>query len=126
EETHALRWSAELYRLQGIALIGLNRLEESEIALEKALRVARQQQAKTHELRAATNLARLRGDQGRRIEARDLLAPVYGWFIRRVRHGRFEGSEGAPRRAGVGLDLSDRSDLAVAGALLRMAGIGAT
>ena len=80
EETQALRWRAELYRLQGIALIGLNRLEEGEIALDKALRVARKQQAKAYKLRAVTDLARLRGDQGRRIEARDLLAPVYGWF----------------------------------------------
>ena len=81
EETQALRWSAELYRLQGIALIGLNRLEEGEIALEEALRVARQQQAKAYELRAATNLARLWGERAaRRAAARDLLTPIYGWF----------------------------------------------
>ena len=49
-------------------------------ALEEALRVARRQQAKAYELRAATSLARLWGEQGRRAEARDLLAPVYGWF----------------------------------------------
>ena len=41
---------------------------------------ARQQQAKAYELRAATNLARLWGEEDRRTEARDLLAPVYGWF----------------------------------------------
>jgi class 3 adenylate cyclase/predicted ATPase len=81
EETQAFRWSAELYRLQGIALIGLNRLEEGEIALEQALRVARQQQAKAYELRAATNLARLWGEgAARRAAARDLLTPIYGWF----------------------------------------------
>jgi predicted ATPase len=44
------------------------------------LRVARRQQAKSYELRAATSVARLWGEQGRRAQARDLLAPVYGWF----------------------------------------------
>ena len=47
---------------------------------ERALVIAREQQAKSWELRAATSLARLWGDQGKREEARDLLAPVYGWF----------------------------------------------
>ena len=47
---------------------------------ERALAVARAQQAKSWELRAATSLARLWRDQGERDAARDLLAPVYGWF----------------------------------------------
>jgi class 3 adenylate cyclase/predicted ATPase len=47
---------------------------------EHALSIARQQQAKSWELRAAMSMARLWRDQGRRNEARDLLAPVYGWF----------------------------------------------
>ena len=47
---------------------------------ERALAVARQQQAKSWELRAAMSMARLWRDQGKRHEARDLLAPVYGWF----------------------------------------------
>jgi class 3 adenylate cyclase/tetratricopeptide (TPR) repeat protein len=80
EESGCLRWAAELHRLEGIALCGLNRLEEGQSALEHALRVARWQQAKSYELRAATSLARLWGEQGRRSEGRDLLAPVYGWF----------------------------------------------
>ena len=80
EETAALRWGAELHRLEGIALLGLNRLEEAEIAFQEALRVARRQQAKSYELRAAASLARLGGEQGRRAQARDLLAPAYGWF----------------------------------------------
>jgi predicted ATPase len=42
--------------------------------------IARRQQAKSYELRAATSLARLWGENGRRAEARELLAPVYGWF----------------------------------------------
>ena len=80
EQRGQRRWSAELHRLEGIALVGLNRLEEAQSALQEALRVARTQQAKAYELRAATSLARLWGEQGRRDEARDLLAPVYGWF----------------------------------------------
>ena len=46
----------------------------------RALTDARQKQAKSLELRAAMSMARLWRDQGRRDEARDLLAPVYGWF----------------------------------------------
>jgi predicted ATPase len=55
-------------------------IEPGQNALEEALRVARRQQAKAYELRAATSPARLWGERGRRAEARDLLAPVYGWF----------------------------------------------
>jgi len=73
-------WDAELHRLEGIALLGLNRLDEGQRALEAALRVAQRQQAKSYELRAAMSIARLWRDQGKREEARDLLAPVYGWF----------------------------------------------
>lgn len=80
EETGHRQWHAELQRLEGIALLDLNRLEEGQNALEEALRVARRQQAKSYELRAATSLARLWGEQSRRGEARDLLAPVYGRF----------------------------------------------
>ena len=47
---------------------------------DRALAVARQQQAKSWDLRAAMSMARLWRDQGKRDEARDLLAPVYGWF----------------------------------------------
>ena len=47
---------------------------------ETALAVAREQQAKSWELRAAMSIARLLRDQGKLDEARDLLAPVYGWF----------------------------------------------
>ena len=47
---------------------------------QRALTVAREQQAKSLELRAAMSMARLWRDQGKRDEARDLLAPVYGWF----------------------------------------------
>jgi predicted ATPase len=47
---------------------------------ERALAVARQQQSKSFELRASMSLARLWRDQGKMSEARELLAPVYGWF----------------------------------------------
>ena len=80
EGTGHRQWEAELHRLEGVALSGLNRLEEGQIALEEALRIARKQHAKAYELRAATSLARLWGEQGRRAEAHDLLTPVYGWF----------------------------------------------
>ena len=54
--------------------------EAAEELYRKALSIAREQEAKLWELRAAASLARLRCDQGRRAEARDLLAPVYSWF----------------------------------------------
>jgi predicted ATPase len=80
ERTGHRQWEAEVHRLEGVSLLGLNRLEECQVALEEALRVARRQQAKSYELRAATSLARLWGEQGRRREGRDLLASIYSWF----------------------------------------------
>ena len=56
------------------------RTEPAEELYRKALSIAREQEAKLWELRAAMSLARLRRDQGRRAEARERLAPVYGWF----------------------------------------------
>jgi class 3 adenylate cyclase/predicted ATPase len=75
------RWlEAELYRRKGRLLIRQGHTEAAEELYRKALSIAREQEAKLWELRAAASLARLRHDQGRRAEARDLLAPVYGWF----------------------------------------------
>ena len=54
--------------------------EAAEELYRDALSIAQEQEAKLWELRAAISLARLRLDQSRRAEARDLLAPVYGWF----------------------------------------------
>jgi predicted ATPase len=73
---------ADIHRLAGdIALLsGEPDAAKAEAHFEHALAVARRQQAKSFELRAATSLARLRRDQSDRVEARDLLAPVYGWF----------------------------------------------
>jgi predicted ATPase len=72
---------AELYRLKGEALLaGAGTVSEAETAIEKAIAVARRQNAKSWELRVATSLARLRRQQGRPQEAVALLAPIYGWF----------------------------------------------
>jgi len=80
-ETTGERWSdAELHRVAGeLALLRSEPLE-AEAHLENARSIARAQQARSWELRAAMSLARLWRDQGKRDEARDLLAPVYGWF----------------------------------------------
>jgi predicted ATPase len=53
---------------------------KAEACFEKALTIAREQEAKSWELRAATSMARLWRDQGKPQQARELLAPVYGWF----------------------------------------------
>ena len=75
------RWfAAELYRYKGQLLLRQGDSEAAEELYCKALSIAREQDAKMWELRAAMSLARLSRDQGRRAEARDLLAPVYGWF----------------------------------------------
>ena len=77
------RWcEAEVHRQAGeIALISPERdTAKAEAYFERALAVARTQQAKSWELRAAMSMARLWRDQGKRDEARELLAPVYGWF----------------------------------------------
>ena len=73
-------WDVELHRVTGTVLLAENELDEGQASLQQAIRIAQAQQAKSLELRAATSLARLWGEQGRRAEARDLLAPVYGWF----------------------------------------------
>jgi len=74
------QWNAELHRSHGLLLLSQNKVPESEGAFRQALQLARKQQAKSWELRAATSLARLWGEQGRASEARELLAPIYGWF----------------------------------------------
>ena len=73
---------AEVHRVAGeIALLLPERnVAKAEAYFERALALARKQQAKSWELRAAMSMARLWRDQGRQDEARDLLARVYGWF----------------------------------------------
>jgi predicted ATPase len=75
-------WEAELYRLRGELLLrqAVAQPEEAEACFQQALAVARREQARSLELRAAMSLARLWRRQGRRAEACALLAPVYGWF----------------------------------------------
>jgi tetratricopeptide (TPR) repeat protein len=75
-------FEAEVYRITGEISLKSPELDavKAEAYFERALAVARQQQAKSWELRAAMSMARLWRDQGKRAEARDLLAPVYGWF----------------------------------------------
>jgi predicted ATPase len=86
------RWcEAELYRLKGELLLqsggqvresGVSnpQSETAEICFHQALELARRQQAKSWELRAAVSLSRLWQRQGKRAEAHALLAPIYGWF----------------------------------------------
>jgi class 3 adenylate cyclase/predicted ATPase len=82
EETKEKWCEAEVHRTAGdIELMSsVPDMAKAEAHFERALTVARSQQAKSWELRAATSLARLWLDQGKRDEARDLLSPVYGWF----------------------------------------------
>ena len=89
-QKNAERYSeAELYRLQGNLLLALARTEdrghsprtaEAEACFQQAIEIAQQQQAKSWELRAAMSLSRLWQKQGKRADARVLLAPIYGWF----------------------------------------------
>jgi predicted ATPase len=82
-ETTNERWcEAEVYRMAGeIALLSSEPdAAKAEGYFQRALAVARQQEAKSWELRAAMSLARLWRDQGKVQQARELLAPVYGWF----------------------------------------------
>jgi predicted ATPase len=78
--TGECHYQAELYRLRGTLLAAAGQEAEAEVWLRRAVDTARSQQAKSLELRAATGLARLWANQGKRVEARDLLAPVCGWF----------------------------------------------
>jgi predicted ATPase len=75
------RWlAAELSRQKGELLLRQGNSAGAEALYGKALTIAAEQGAKFWELRAAASLARLRRRQGRRAEARDVLAPIYGWF----------------------------------------------
>src|SRR5262249_51653867 len=74
-------WDADLHRLDGDLLLATGgAADEAAARYRRALAIAREQGARSLELRAATSLARLLRDQGKRAEARDLLAPIYGWF----------------------------------------------
>jgi predicted ATPase len=82
-EQHEERWwEAEVCRLRGVLLLRQPGTPpaEAEAWLQQALDVARRQEAKSLELRAAMSLSRLWQQQGKRQEAHALLAPIYGWF----------------------------------------------
>jgi predicted ATPase len=82
-DTTGERWrEAELHRLQGELLLrqAIPDAAQAETCFQQALAIARHQQAKSWELRAATSLSRLWQHQGKRAAARELLVPLYGWF----------------------------------------------
>jgi predicted ATPase len=82
-ETTKERWfEAELHRVAGETALKSPEpdVAKAQVYFERALAVARQQQAKSWELRASMSLARLWRDQGKLQQARELLTPVYGWF----------------------------------------------
>jgi len=82
-ETTKEKWcEADIHRTAGeIALMSPQPdAAKAEAHFERAIAIAREQKAKSWELRAAMSMARLWRDQGKRDEARDLLAPIYGWF----------------------------------------------
>src|SRR5499426_2377273 len=75
-------WEPELYRLKGALLLrqSSDNQAEAENCFHHAISIAQSQQAKSWELRTTTSLAKLWQQQGKRQEAYELLAPVYGWF----------------------------------------------
>jgi predicted ATPase len=74
-------WDAYLHRLLGEIELGANGdADAAQTSFERALGIARAQDARSLELRTAVALARLWSDRGRKSDARALLAPLYGWF----------------------------------------------
>ena len=86
DQTGERLYEAELHRLRGELTLESSgqavdsRVKEVEAYFQKAIEIARHHRTKSWELRAATSLARLWQQQGKKEEARDLLAPVYNWF----------------------------------------------
>jgi predicted ATPase len=82
EQTGECYWEAELHRLKGELLLAraIPEAQPAEACFQQALAVARRQQAKALELRAAMSLSRLWQQHGKRAAACQLLAEVYGWF----------------------------------------------
>jgi predicted ATPase len=80
ETTGQRLFDAELHRIEGELLLKKGDIAAAEACFQQALVLARRQGAKAWELRAATSLARLWADQGKRPEGHRLLAEVYGWF----------------------------------------------
>src|SRR5262249_50903152 len=80
EESREICWLAEMLNLRGKFLLLAGRNVDAEMSFHQALELAQRQSAHSLQLRAATSLARLYRDQGKRADARDRLAPVLGWF----------------------------------------------
>ena len=81
EKTGERYYEAELHRLKGELLLHADsKVSHAATCFQQALAIARRQQAKSLELRAAMSLSRLWHQHGKRDEAHDLLAPIYGWF----------------------------------------------
>ena len=80
DRTGERRWDGELVRIKGVLLAALSDIAAAEQALHRAIDNARESRTRSLELRAVTSLARLWHDQGKRQEARNLLAPIYNWF----------------------------------------------
>ena len=81
EATSERFFEAELYRLRAKTLLSLDKKGEAEAELRRALTIARGQEGRWWELRAATTLARHWHDEGRSFEAISLLQPTYSWFV---------------------------------------------
>jgi predicted ATPase len=73
-------WEAELLNVRARLALANGEQDESEAYFQRSLAVSRRQGAKALELRTSTSVARLRREQGKHAEARDLLTPIYGWF----------------------------------------------
>ncbi len=80
EQTGERWWESRIHHLRGQALLHSGDADSAAASLQTAIQIARAQDAKSWELRAATSLARLWAEQGKRNDARDLLAPIYSWF----------------------------------------------
>jgi predicted ATPase len=80
DRTKGRYYEAEMHRVRGELYLSIHDDGAAEASFREAISVAQHQSAKTWELRAAMSMARLWRDQGKQDEARELLAPVYGWF----------------------------------------------
>ena len=101
KQTEERSFEAELHRRRADVLLTLGNSGAAEIALGEALTISRAQGARLWELRASMSLARLRREQGRRVEAYDALMPVYAWFTEGFEHRGSQRGEVALKRTGL-------------------------
>jgi predicted ATPase len=111
ERTGERKFEAELYRLQGELLLSQAEAEvEAERCFERALEVARRQQAKSWELRAATSLSRLWQSRGRREQARKLLGETYGWFTEGLDTADLKEAKALIKKVSIGYQADQRNN----------------